>query len=198
MTAVDIKNKLYKYTPTFVEASQILEGLYSAIADTIYNLASTIQNLQNVNWTGKGLAINCSENQIYGSNITDHILTENMNNIALEDGDDLVMRISDVDTDYQGRLATRFEILNIRGTEAGILNDIIDILGEPGINVSYHDYTDTGIITGVTWFGKSTTFTCRKLIQVGIYPKDALVIDQIEKIINNFIKPIDVEIIYEV
>jgi hypothetical protein len=198
MTAQDIKNKLYKYTPTFVEDSVILEGLYTAISDTIYNLAITIQNLQNANWTGKGLAINCAENQIYGSNITDHLLTENMDNISLEDGDDVVMRISDTDADYEGRLATRFEILSQRGTEAGILNDITNILGEPGIDVSYHDYTDSGIITGVTWFGKPTTFTCRKLIQIGIYPKDALVTDQIEKIINNFIKPIDVEIIYEV
>ena len=167
MTAEDFKNRAIKYLPSFVVENDLLDALLSAQGKSWETLSGEIENLADCYWTGRGLELTAEENRIFYKDTPDWILDENMDRIVCEDGSGIFTKRFE-DADIQSLLEQRFNILQARGTEPGVVNDIRRIYNEPDLQVTFHDKDDAGIITGETWFGKSTTFLCDKIIQIHI------------------------------
>ena len=102
MTIEQIKDKILKFTASFVKINEIFTGLYTAIATSISYALTEIEGLPNADWTGKGLIKNCGENGIINTTRSEASLK----------------------TD----LANRYGINLARGTEAGISDDVGKLL----------------------------------------------------------------------
>ncbi len=128
MTAADIQNKMMKYTPAFIQENDILDGLYSALSSSDAALLNAILNLPNITWTGKGLR-------------------------KIADLLQVVYNSDDLDADIQTKIINAFTVNMQRGTEAGILNDLRDFIGDPTLSITLYDNDNCGIIVDKTYIG---------------------------------------------
>ena len=128
MTSIDIQNKLLKYSPTFLKENDILDGLYQAIANTDYLLLSEVLNLINVSWTGKGLRKTAD---LFG----------------------LIYNSDDSDANIQAKVMNAFLTNLARGTEAGILQDLRDYIGDSTLTYTLYEPDNCGAIVDKTYEG---------------------------------------------
>jgi len=125
MTIEQIKDKILKFTASFVKINEIFTGLYTAIATSISYALTEIEGLPNADWTGKGLIKNCGENGIINTTRSEASLK----------------------TD----LANRYGINLARGTEAGISDDVGKLLAVNSafdLTINFYTFASSGFIVG--------------------------------------------------
>lgn len=149
MTIEQIKDKILKFTSSFVKINEILTGLYMAIATSISYAQTEIEALPNADWTGKGLKKNCEENGIVNPTRSE--------------------------ANLQTDLTNRFEINLKRGTEAGILDDVGKLLAINSaidLSITFFTFGSSGIIVGHTKLSDAGAIVgSNKLIVVEYIPK---------------------------
>lgn len=149
MTIEQLKDKVLKFTPTFIKINEILTGLYMAIATSISYALTEIEALPNADWTGKGLIKNCEENGIINAKRSE--------------------------ANLQTDLGNRFVINLKRGTEAGIIDDVgklLDINSSVDLSITFYTFGSSGIIVGLTKLSDAGAIVgSNKLIVVEYIPK---------------------------
>jgi len=192
MTIERLKDKVIKFTPTFVKINEILTGLYVSIATSVSYVLTEIEGLPNADWTGKGLIKNCEESGIINTKRSEASLK----------------------TD----LANRFPINLKRGTEDGIIDDVSKLLNVNNavdLDIQFYKFDESGIIVGSTIVSNANSIVgSNKIIVAEYIPKildetaspildeDAGMMGQEDKEIFNFYRneieeliPIDTELI---
>lgn len=149
MTIEQIKDKILKFTSSFVKINEILTGLYMAIATSISYAQTEIEALPNADWTGKGLKKNCEENGIVNPTRSE----------------------ANLQTDLTNRYAINLK----RGTEAGILDDVsklLDINNAVDLTIAFYTFASSGFIVGrAPLSDPSMIVGSNKLIVVEYIPK---------------------------
>lgn len=149
MTIEQLKDKILKFTPTFVVINEILTGLYMSIATSISYVLTELEALPNADWTGKGLIKNSEENGIINTKRSE--------------------------ANLQTDLENRFIINSKRGTEAGILDDVsklLNINSSVDLSITFYTFGSSGIIVGFTKLSDITAIVgSNKLIVIEYIPK---------------------------
>lgn len=125
MTAQDVKNKIYQFTPSFIKRVDILEAVYDSIANRLFEFYEAVIELKDAAWTGKGLKLKAKENQIFFNK-------------------------EDTEADIRERLQQRFLINQERATVNRIPIDVQNVLGGE-INIVLQDPEQRGWFVDKTY-----------------------------------------------
>jgi hypothetical protein len=104
MTLQEAINKIKGYLPGFIVSSEELESIITAAGKSFVSLKAGVDSLGDADWAGKGLR-------------------------KLADKEHVFYNGGDTDEAIRARLEDRYLINSIRGTEAGITDDLTALLG---------------------------------------------------------------------
>lgn len=137
------KNLLKKNTPDFIESTDELEALYTAIAKTINEFDTELQTLPVADRSGKGALLKCSENNI-------------------------LVRVGEEDNTLEDFITNRYAKNSNRGTESGIKEEIMYLANiNDEEDIVFYSQDEVGDIIDVTYYDDITSFTdVNKLVEV--------------------------------
>ncbi|HEX2868746.1 MAG TPA: hypothetical protein VHO03_17020 [Ignavibacteriales bacterium] len=171
MTEEVVLAKIIKYTAPFVvQDNLIYKGIAGALAKTLAKLSLAIDNLSEGVYTGKGLKKFLESDRLFFNN-------------------------SENDTALQTRLGRVYEVLQARGSEDGIKDDLQALLGASYVSCEFKDFESSGIILDTTYPGvdESAAEDLGKAVLISFTGN----ISYYKAIIEKFILPIDCLAIYK-
>lgn len=198
ITEETFKNKLEKFLPPFVVQGEIRDALLTAVARRLFELHQAIDGLHDSDWTGKGLEITAKENGIFYNDTRINIAIPSGDILLLGDGTQLTIRIEEDDATIQQRLINRLDYWKQRGTREGVKNDLEAIYGLDFSTIYFRNYTETGIITGITSFNDDNFVGQNNIVE--FWPSDQEYIARTvekDRIIKKYVIPLNAEIIYK-
>lgn len=186
-----VKAGLIRYLPNFINVgSEITQYFLISVSKSFTRLHEEIYGLRNADWSGKGLRLTAQADRIY-----------------FKDGAS--------DNQIQTRLERRFEILNKRGTPAGLVDDLQNLDLSLSADPQFYHNTQSGWIIDATYPETDllAMLDGEKILQLNL-SKDVVIggavvnvskigdhhyqyIQPIAEEIKKYLVPIDTQIIFE-